>query len=61
MDEQIIRVSGFDLPADSKAAAALRIWKLAGGTYKDLIQTAVERYAATEQFKRYVSAEVTKE
>jgi len=52
--EKLIHVSGFNLTADSPAAEALRKWKAAGGTYRELIERAVEAYAETEEYAGYV-------
>jgi hypothetical protein len=52
--EKVILVSAFKLAADSKAAEALRVWKMAGGLYKDLIERALECYAETEEYAGYV-------
>lgn len=52
--EKVIMVSPFRLAADSKAAVALRKWKGAGGTYRELIERAVELYAETEEYAGYV-------
>ncbi len=57
MVREVITMSGFDLPAESDAAKALRVWKLAGGAYRELIQRAIEFYAKSAEYKRYVSAE----
>lgn len=43
----VLKVSGFDLPADSVMAAMLATWKEAGGTYKDLFWQALVEYAVS--------------
>jgi len=52
--EKVILVSPFKLAADSPAAEALRKWKAAGGTYRELIERAVEEFAQTEEYAGYV-------
>jgi len=52
----VIVVSGFHLKTGSHAATALREWKLAGGTYKELIEAALESYAHTEAYKGSIAA-----
>ena len=51
----LVWISGFRLAADGKAAEALREWKAAGGTYKDLLVRALESYAQTEAYRGYIA------
>ena len=55
LDKASVAVSGFHLGAESKAAKALREWKAVGGTYRDLIERAIEHYAQTEAYRGYVA------
>jgi hypothetical protein len=55
LDKASVAVSGFHLGADSTAAQALREWKAAGGTYRELIERALEHYAQTEAYRGYIA------
>lgn len=54
MTNAVIKVSPFDLPADSRAVEMLTEWKVAGGTLKELFRLSLLHYERTGKFDREI-------